>query len=176
MRVEIGLEGLPLRLPAFLNLSIILLVALLSGTHAARSQSDPSGVWLTQAGDARVQVSRCGGGICGRIVWLRDPIDSKTGQPQVDDKNPNPALAQRPIIGLSIFIGMQQSGPNKWSGRIYNADDGQTYTAHVTSQSASALEVQGCVGVFCGGETWTRFAAAPPATPGARKRRPKPAD
>jgi uncharacterized protein (DUF2147 family) len=165
-----------LRLPAFSNVFIILVAILLSGTLPARSQSDPSGVWLTQAGDARVQVIRCGNGICGRIVWLRDPIDSKTGQPQVDDKNPNPALAQRPIIGLSIFIGMQPSGPNKWSGRIYNADDGQTYTAHVTVQSDSALEVQGCVGVFCGGETWSRFAAAPVATPGARKRRPKTAN
>jgi uncharacterized protein (DUF2147 family) len=164
---------LPLRLPAFLNVVIILFVTLLSWTLPARSQSDPSGIWLTQAGDARIHVSRCGGGICGRIVWLRDPIDSRTGQPQVDDKNPNPALAQRPIIGLSIFIGMQQSGANKWSGRIYNADDGQTYTAHVTVPSDSALEVQGCVGVFCGGETWTRFAAAPGATPGARRKRPK---
>jgi uncharacterized protein (DUF2147 family) len=162
-----------LRLPAFLNVFIILLAILLSGTHPARSQSDPSGVWLTQAGDARVQVSRCGSGICGRIVWLRDPIDPKTGQPQVDDKNPNPALAQRPIIGLSIFIGMQEVSANKWSGRIYNADDGQTYTTHVTVQSNSALEVQGCVGVFCGGETWTRFAAAPVATPGARRKRAK---
>jgi uncharacterized protein (DUF2147 family) len=167
---------LPLRLPVFLNGFIILLVTLLSGSLPARSQSDPSGVWLTQAGDARIQVSRCGSGICGKIVWLRDPIDSKTGQPQIDDKNPNPALAQRPIIGLSIFIGMQQSGASKWSGRIYNADDGQTYTAHVTVQSDSRLEVQGCVGVFCGGETWTRFAAASVATRGARKKRARPAE
>jgi uncharacterized protein (DUF2147 family) len=165
-----------LRLPAYLSVFVILVAILLSGTLPARSQSDPSGVWLTQAGDARVQVSRCGGSICGRIVWLRDPIDPRTGQPQVDDKNSNPALAQRPIIGLSIFSDMQQVGASKWSGRIYNADDGQTYTAHVTLQNDSALEVQGCVGVLCGGETWTRFAAAPVATPGARKRRPKAAD
>ena len=85
--------------------------------------------------------------ICGKIMWLRDPIDSKTGQPQIDDKNPNPALAQRPIIGLSIFIGMQTVAANKWSGRIYNADDGQTYTAHVTLPNDASLEVQGCVGV-----------------------------
>jgi uncharacterized protein (DUF2147 family) len=165
-----------LRLPAFLSVVIILFVTLLSGTLPARSQSDPSGVWLTQAGDARVQVSRCGSGICGRIVWLRDPIDSKTGQPQVDDKNPNPALAQRPIIGLSIFIGMQQVSGNKWSGRIYNADDGQTYTAHVTVPSDSTLEVQGCVGVFCGGETWTKVTAARVSARAARKKRVKPAE
>jgi uncharacterized protein (DUF2147 family) len=154
-----------LRLPGTSGLAVLLLATLI-GIVPARSQADPSGIWLTQAGDARVQVSRCGSGICGRIVWLRDPIDSRTGQPQVDDKNANPALAQRPIIGLSIFSSMQQIAARKWSGRIYNADDGQTYDANVTLQSAQSLEVQGCVGgVLCGSEMWTWFAAAPAPTP-----------
>jgi uncharacterized protein (DUF2147 family) len=152
------------------------LAMLLSGSLPAHSQSDPSGVWLTQAGDARVQVSRCGAGICGRIVWLRDPIDPKTGQPQIDDKNQNRALQQRPIMGLSIFIGMQPSGTSKWSGKIYNADDGQTYTAHVTAQSATTLEVQGCVGVFCGSETWTRVGGAPAGASAAKKNGAPPAN
>ncbi len=39
-----------------------------------------------------MKVSKCGGGICGVIVWLRDPIDPRPASPQVDDKNPNPAL------------------------------------------------------------------------------------
>lgn len=155
-----------MRLPGISGLAVLLFATLI-GICPARSQADPSGTWLTQAGDARVQVSRCGAsGICGRVVWLRDPIDPKTGQPQVDDKNANPALAQRPIIGLSIFSSMQQVATNKWSGRIYNADDGQTYDANVTLQNAQTLEVQGCVGsVLCGSEMWTKFAGAP--TPAA---------
>ena len=162
-----------MKLPAISGFAVILL---LLGIVPARSQTDPSGVWLTQAGDARIQVSRCGGGICGKIIWLRDPIDNNTGQPQLDDKNPNPALARRPMIGLSIFIGMQPSGPRKWSGRIYNADDGQTYTAHVNLQNDRVLEVQGCVGVLCGGETWTRFTADPAPAASAKKRSSKQAE
>ncbi len=160
-----------MRLPAISRLSVIFLATLLLGIPQARSESDPSGIWLTQAGDARVQVSRCGNGICGRIVWLRDPIDSRTGQPQVDDKNPNPALAQRPMIGLSIFSSMQPAGASKWSGRIYNADDGQTYAANVTLRNDTALEVEGCVGVLCGSETWTKFAATP--APAAKQKAAK---
>jgi uncharacterized protein (DUF2147 family) len=161
---------LPLRLPV-LALSALTLGSLTFTTLPARSDSDPSGVWLTQAGDARVQVSRCGGGICGKIVWLRDPIDPKTGKPQVDDKNPSPALAQRPIIGLTIFSGMQPVNGNKWSGRIYNADDGQSYSSNITLQSNAALEVQGCVGgVLCGSETWTRVSGAPAAASAAKKK------
>src|ERR1700743_1762477 len=107
---------------------------------------DVGGVWLTQAGDAKVRVSKCGGGICGVVVWLRDPINPATGKPQVDDKNPNPSLAKRPMIGLPLFSGMQASGPNRWSGKIYNADDGGTYASSVSVAGPDSLRVEGCVG------------------------------
>lgn len=132
---------------------IILLAAL--GTSSARAQS-ADGTWLTQAGDARVKINKCGGGICGHIVWLREPYDTSTGQPATDSKNPNPALARRPMIGLPLFSGMQPTGPNKWSGQIYNADDGSTYASNISLTGADSLRVEGCVGALCGGETWTR--------------------
>src|SRR5438445_6382358 len=139
---------------------IIAIAAALQGAPSAHAQSagEPSGIWLTQAGDARVRVSKCGGGICGVVVGLKQPIDPATGKPQVDDKNPNPALARRPIIGLPLFSGMRASGPGKWSGQIYNADDGSTYASHVAVTGADTLRVEGCVGMLCGGETWSRVA------------------
>ena len=124
----------------------------------AQSGTDATGIWLTQAGDAKVRVSKCGAGICGVVVWLRDPIDPATGKPQVDDKNPNPALAKRPMIGLPLFSGMHPAGPNRWSGHIYNADDGSTYASNVSLSGPDSLKVEGCVGVLCGGENWTRSA------------------
>lgn len=133
----------------------IFLLSVASGAVASNAD-DPSGVWLTQAGDAKVAVSRCGAALCGRVVWLKSPIDSATGKPQVDDKNPNTRLAKRPIIGLQLFIGMRPQGARKWSGRIYNADDGKSYVSNVTLEDATTLKVQGCVGGFCGGEMWSR--------------------
>ena len=136
---------------------IAILAALLAAPSVqAQGTGEPGGIWLTQAGDARVRVSKCGGGICGVIVGLKQPIDSATGKPQVDDKNPNPALAKRPMVGLPLFSGMQPSGPGKWSGRIYNADDGSTYASNVAVTGPDTLRVEGCMGAFCGGETWTR--------------------
>src|SRR4051794_18220244 len=88
--------------------SIAILTALLGAPPAmGQSGGEVTGIWLTQAGDAKVRVSKCGVGICGVIVWLRDPIDPATGKPQVDDKTPNPALRNRPMIGLPLFGGMQ---------------------------------------------------------------------
>jgi uncharacterized protein (DUF2147 family) len=122
----------------------------------AQPADDPTGTWLTQAGDARVRVSKCGGGICGVVVWLREPIDPATGRPAVDDKNPNPSLARRPMIGLPIFSGMQPSAANRWSGQIYNSDDGKHYVSNISVAGPGALRVEGCVGAFCGSETWSR--------------------
>ena len=124
--------------------------------YAAQAGGDPVGVWLTQAGDAKVKVTKCGGGICGVIVWLKAPVDAATGKPAIDDKNPNPALAKRPMIGLPLFSGMQPAGPNKWSGQIYNADDGNTYASNVSVTGPDTLKVEGCMGALCGGESWSR--------------------
>ena len=138
--------------------SIVVVLAAVLAAPSARAQGagEPGGIWLTQAGDARIRVSKCGGGICGVIVGLKDPIDPNTGKPQVDDKNPNPALKKRPMIGLPLFSGMQPTGPNKWSGQIYNADDGSSYASSVSVAAPNTLKVEGCVGALCGGETWTR--------------------
>jgi uncharacterized protein (DUF2147 family) len=122
----------------------------------AQTTGDPSGLWLTQAGDAKVRVSKCSTGICGVVVWLREPTDPATGKPQFDDKNPNPALRQRPMIGLPLFSGMRATAPGKWSGQIYNADDGSTYASNVSVTGQDTLRVEGCVGALCGGENWTR--------------------
>lgn len=136
------------------------LAALLSvsplGPAEAATVSDPGGVWLTQSGDAKIKVSRCGNALCGRVVWLKEPLDKKTGKPQLDDHNSDPALRGRKIVGIPLFIDMHAAGANKWTGRIYNADDGKTYASTVTLLPSGNLNVQGCLGTLCAGEDWTR--------------------
>ncbi len=145
------------RFAAVFVAALVALTALPGAMSSAYAQGvEPSGTWLTQAGDAKVKVSKCGGGLCGVIVWLKEPYDTATGQPATDSKNPDRALARRSLIGLALFSGMPASGPNKWSGPIYNADDGNSYASHISVTGADTLRVEGCVGTLCGGETWTR--------------------
>jgi uncharacterized protein (DUF2147 family) len=138
------------------GLVIAIVMTMLGPATMALADGGVSGIWLTQAGDAKVRVSKCGRGICGLVVWLKDPINPGNGKPQIDDKNPNPSLAKRPMIGLPLFNSMRAAGPNKWSGSIYNADDGNSYASNISLSGPDALRVEGCVGALCGGETWTR--------------------
>jgi uncharacterized protein (DUF2147 family) len=155
---------------------LLTIAALLLGLAQARAgeADEVSGTWLTAAGDAKIRISPCASGLCGVIVWLKQPIDSATGKAQVDDKNSNKALAHRPILGLNIFSTMHHTGQRKWAGRIYNADNGKTYASELHPAGAKKLEVRGCVLSFlCGGETWTKvgevtIASADPAPPAAQ--------
>ena len=128
---------------------------LMIGAGSSARASEPAGTWLTQRGDAQIRVARCGTGMCGTVVWLRNPIDGRTGQPPVDSRNPDPNSRNRKILGLRIFA-MASDGNGGWAGGIYNAEDGQTYAGKLILRDPSRLEVQGCAGPLCGSETWSR--------------------
>jgi uncharacterized protein (DUF2147 family) len=122
---------------------------------APASAEEFIGTWLTANSDARIRVAKCGKALCGTVVWLRNAVDPKTGQPPVDDKNPKAGLRSRKILGLRIFA-MEQDNTNSWTGGIYNSDDGQTYRGRLVPRGEEELEVQGCAGSLCGSEVWTK--------------------
>jgi uncharacterized protein (DUF2147 family) len=129
-------------------------LALWSAAHAALP---PEGTWLSADGGTKVRIVNCGGKLCGKVVWLNEPIDPATGKPKTDKRNPNQDKRSRPLLGVQVVQGMAPTGANKWSGEIYNADDGKTYQAHVMVLSENAMQVQGCVlGFLCKSQTWTR--------------------
>ena len=139
------------------SLALLVSAAFVSvAAHAASEGSPVAGLWLTEKGDARIQVSQCGNALCGKVAWLRDAIDPATGRPQTDSKNPNASLAARPMVGIQLFLGMKPAGPGRWAGHIYNADDGGVYEGKLSLMGPGALRVEGCLGALCGGETWTR--------------------
>jgi uncharacterized protein (DUF2147 family) len=145
---------------AFYALPLVLVVTLVLAREVAlarpKPKTDPFGTWLTQAGDAKVLVRPCGAAICGKVVWLKQPIDGATGKPQTDDKNADPSLRTRRIVGLQLFLDMLPSTSGSWSGHVYNADDGRSYASTVSLLDAARLEVRGCAGALCGSEIWTR--------------------
>ena len=118
--------------------------------------AEPAGIWSMSNGKVTVKVSACGNNLCARIVALKEPISKIDGKPKVDRENPDPALRDRPLIGLAILIGMKSKGGGLWKGAIYNPDDGKTYSATVT-HAGDSMKVKGCVaGIFCKTNTFAR--------------------
>lgn len=134
----------------------VLASLLFTFTLAGPALADPQGIWAMSNGTVTVKIDDCGGNLCAQIVDLKEPISKIDGKPKVDRENPDPAKRQRPLIGLSILIGMKPAGDNLWKGAIYNPDDGKTYSATVR-YDGSSMKVKGCVaGVFCKTNTFVR--------------------
>ncbi len=80
---------------------------------------------------------------------LREPNDPRTGKPKTDSQNADASKRNRPLVGVQIFTGMQPQGANKWTGRLYNYEDGKSYDASVFLEGANTLKMQGCVLFVC---------------------------
>ncbi len=58
---------------------------------------------------------------------------------------------------MAIVLGMKPSGPNVWSGNVYNASDGKTYSGSFTLTGDNTADLKGCAMAFlCKTQTWTR--------------------
>jgi uncharacterized protein (DUF2147 family) len=141
------------------RLSVPWLIGLvLLSASAAAAAPTPQGVWFTEDGDGAVEIFDCGDLLCGRIVWQKSPL-RPDGSPDIDDRNPDPALRRRPICGLQIIGDLKQSDPATWNeGWVYDPDSGKTYHVKLTMESADALRLRGYIGIPLLGESqlWRR--------------------
>jgi uncharacterized protein (DUF2147 family) len=114
----------------------------------------PQGVWLID-GKVAVEIFDCERLLCGRILWLRIPRDPQ-GKFVTDKKNPDPALRERRLCGLTILWGLRSTGPDRWAdGWFYNPDDGRTYSISAKLESPDVIAARIYVGFPLFGETKT---------------------
>jgi uncharacterized protein (DUF2147 family) len=132
------------------------IVMLIGAAGMAGAQADPRGLWLAQDG-AKVHVSSCGNALCAVIAEAKSRIDPATGQPWTDKNNPDPALRDRPLVGVAVLRSLQPDGPGKWSGTLYNDDNGNTYNGHLLELGPRTIRIEGCVIGICGGQNLSRI-------------------
>jgi uncharacterized protein (DUF2147 family) len=122
--------------------------------------AEPTGDWRVADGVADIRVAQCNGSMWGVVAWEKVPGGRDTNNPDVSKQN-------RPTLGMPILIDMKKkAGLEQWEGQVYNAKDGQSYSATITPIGNDQLEIKGCVlGFLCGGETWTRVAPPAPSNP-----------
>ncbi|OPY97723.1 hypothetical protein A5906_36285 [Bradyrhizobium sacchari] len=122
--------------------------------------ADPTGDWRVADGVANIRVAQCNGSMWGAVSWEKKPGGRDENNPDVSKKN-------RPTLGMPTLLDMKKkAGADQWEGQVYNAQDGQTYSATITPVGTDQLEIKGCVmGFLCGGETWTRVGPPIPLSP-----------
>jgi uncharacterized protein (DUF2147 family) len=121
----------------------------------------PVGLWHAEGGAAKVRIEPCGETLCGRVLWLRSPLD-EDGCPRRDRLNPDPALQARMVEGLMILRGLVAREDGTWTdGSIYDPASGRTYSCQLTLAGDDRLLLRGYVGVPLLGRTttWTRVGA-----------------
>jgi uncharacterized protein (DUF2147 family) len=133
---------------------------------------DIVGDWMVASRDAVVRISDHNGVYEGSLVWLlRSKYGIQDGAERfghliVDLHNPNPALRDRPLLGLTMLTDLKFDGRDGWDGgHVYNSQDGHTYGAKVTLLNHETLKLRGFLGIpLLGGSTlWTRVHQLPPA-------------
>jgi len=132
-----------------------LITLITASTALAGPLEDISGVWLTEAQTAHVEIADCGDGTpCGTLVWVESDEDIAT---LLDEYNKDPELAKLPLIGSKMLYGFKAKKSQFKGGKIYNAADGKTYGSALKRLDANTLQVKGCVGPLCQKQIWTRI-------------------
>ena len=107
------------------------------------------GKWVTEAGDAQVEIYKAGDKVNGKIVWLQKGPETK------DEHNPNEKLKSRKLMGVNILSGLEKKA-DKWEGgKIYNPKNGKNYKCSIWMEG-DKLKVRGYIGILYETQTWKR--------------------
>lgn len=145
-----------IRIIALLILGLFLL-PLDAQAKAQKTQDDPNavtGLWLTENKRAAIDIQLCEDSLCGYVAWIID------GGLQFDKNNPDESKWNLPICGLKVLGDFTFDGQTFWEdGYIYDAKEGDTYTANISVKRNGNLRLRGYIGLpmFGKSQEWTRL-------------------
>lgn len=123
---------------------------------ATAAAGTAAGLWYAEGGAAQVEIAPCDDGLCGRVVWLRSPLDER-GCELRDERNPDARLRDRGVVGLEVLRGLTPGADaGVWeAGTIYDPASGRTYRCSASLDGADRLRLRGYVGIPLLGRTTT---------------------
>jgi uncharacterized protein (DUF2147 family) len=134
------------------TLTVIGVTAFLGAAPAsALSPQDVFGVWRHPDNGSLIQIYPCDGAICAKVVSVADPN-------RKDVNNPDPALRDRPIVGIVIWRHARETARLQWSGSAYSPLDGATHygTLHLTGDTTLVVTSCNLNVMPCFERTWTK--------------------
>jgi uncharacterized protein (DUF2147 family) len=123
-----------------------LAITLAAASTPAFAAGSPLGVWIDHTGRGAVEITDCGGKLCGKLVWFQDAKNNKEG------------------CNFQIIGNVSPVAGGKWdNGWIIDPDKNpdKKYDVEITPQGDQKLKVMGYAGMKFLSETmiWTRAPA-----------------
>ena len=117
--------------------------------------ADVAGLWQTPTNGGQVEISHCGNSLCGKLVNSNHIRENPALK---DVKNKDQSQRVRTLKNLQMLYDFT-GGPTKWTdGKVYNPDDGGTYSGTIELIGENQLKLKGCiVAPFCKTQVWTRL-------------------
>jgi uncharacterized protein (DUF2147 family) len=120
-----------------------LAITLAAASTPAFAASSPLGIWIDHTGRGAVEITDCGGRLCGRLVWFQDEKYSKEG------------------CNFQIIGDVKPVAGGRWDGGWIvdpEKDPNKKFDVEITPQGDQKLKVMGYAGLKFLSETmiWTR--------------------
>jgi uncharacterized protein (DUF2147 family) len=115
-------------------------------SFASFAQNNPDailGKWITTTGNCIVEVYKQNREYKAKVLWFKE--GKKRMNDYTDEKNPNPALRNRKLLGMEIMNGLHYDAKEKeWvDGHIYDATSGKVWDSVVWLTDDHLLKVKG---------------------------------
>ena len=120
---------------------------MLASVTAGPAASSVYGVWRNPGGTIDVRIAPCGDELCGTVARA----SAKAIQDARDAGVSN-------LVGVELLRDYKRVAPDRWNGRVYVPDMGDTFSSHIVEVSPTALKISGCLlgGWLCKSQLWTR--------------------
>lgn len=126
---------------------LVLALAIGGGASAA---DRPEGRWISQTGNVEVQIAPCGRALCGAVVRV---MANRSMEALA-----KPAAAPAKV-GQKLMSGLVPSGDGRWTGTIFDRENGKTYDCVITPQGRTmTVRAYVLTPLFGKSQTWTRAA------------------
>lgn len=128
-----------MRIRVMAGLAVASVGAAMAISAVATAQDSPLGVWIDHTGRGAVEITDCGGNLCGKVVWVADQANAKG-------------------CGLQILGDVKPMGDGTFDeGWIYDPDKDAKFDVEIVPQG-NKLKIVGYAGVklFSQTFTWTK--------------------
>ncbi|MGB0886109.1 MAG: DUF2147 domain-containing protein [Chitinophagales bacterium] len=136
----------------FLSISIL---CLLSSNLFAQADKI-IGIWLTEDKGAHVEIYKKGNIYFGKIVWLKEAINKKTGEAWLDEQNEDKSKRNIALLGSKMLWNFTFNDNEYVGGKVYDSRNGKTYKGKLWLENDAILKMRAYVGIFFSTESWTK--------------------